>query len=89
MDEIKDNENLSTNLPSCINDSKIVWGDLTDGTPDRGEENDPVFKNQREKLAFYIKKGRKLCIQEDGTISTTQNEHTRICISKGKFAVNC
>lgn len=56
MDEIKDNENLSTNLPSYINDSKIVWGDLTDGTPDSGEGNDPVFKNQREKLAFYIKK---------------------------------
>lgn len=87
MDEIENNENLSTKVPSCICHNKIEWGDLTDGTLDSGEENDPAFKNEREKLAFYLKKGRKLYIQNDGTISATQTENTRICISKGKFAI--
>lgn len=87
MDEIENEDVLSIKVPSCINHSKIEWGDLTDGTLERGEENDPAFKNEREKLAFYLKKGRKLYIQNDGTISVTETENTRFCISKGKFAI--
>lgn len=80
------------NVPSCklTSNDHIEWTDFTDGTPDLGEDSDPVFSNEREKIAYYIRKGRKLYINKDGCVSTDKidkdGNEARICISKGKFA---